>query len=213
MPPKKKATSSATKALPPTNTTHPCASFLPSVLAPASLPDRPHPASYHTFLSSPFFPSTRSASPPPKKRKKSDEPKLPPPCEGAIEASVVQRKLSAWYDTVKESREMGWRKEVDPAKLSDEERSQRGYEVWVSEIMLQQTQVHTVKGYWKKWMERFPTVQDLATADIEEVNSAWAGLGYYSRAKRLLEGAKTVVNKHDGFLPETAGCLLDIDGM
>lgn len=73
--------------------------------------------------------------------------------------------------------------------------------VWVSEIMLQQTQVATVIPYYRRWMEKFPTVQALATSDIDTVNSLWRGLGYYSRAARLLSGAKKVVNEYEGRLP------------
>lgn len=69
--------------------------------------------------------------------------------------------------------------------LTSSERAQRDAQVWVSEIMLQQTQVATVIPYWLRWMAKFPTVKALAAADIEDVNSVWQGLGYYSRAKRL----------------------------
>ncbi|KAI9149869.1 hypothetical protein H9P43_010048 [Blastocladiella emersonii ATCC 22665] len=84
------------------------------------------------------------------------------------------------------------------------DRGQRAYEVWVSEIMCQQTQVATVIPYYEKWMARWPTVHALAEADIEEVNQAWAGLGYYSRGRRLLESARLLVEKYGGALPETA---------
>lgn len=69
--------------------------------------------------------------------------------------------------------------------------------------MLQQTQVATVIDYWTRWIARWPTVQDLARADIEEVNAAWRGLGYYRRAKSLLDGAKTVVEtkRYEGESP------------
>lgn len=67
--------------------------------------------------------------------------------------------------------------------------------------MLQQTQVATVIPYYTRWMEKFPTIQDLAVADIETVNSLWKGLGYYSRAARLLAGAQKVVTKFGGHLP------------
>ncbi|GAA6003037.1 hypothetical protein JCM10207_001957 [Rhodosporidiobolus poonsookiae] len=217
MPPRKKAVAVPSKPLPPPNTAHPCASLLPTVLSTSSLPDRPHSASYHTFLSSPFYPSTSrtpsGSEPPTKKRKKADEPTLPPLLDEAIDAGVVQRKLLSWFDGVKETRGMPWRKEVYPAALSKEERAQRGYEVWVSEIMLQQTQVATVVPYWTKWMAKFPTVRDLAKADVEEVNQVWQGLGYYSRAKRLLDGAKTVVKDYKGRLPETVEELLEVDGI
>jgi A/G-specific adenine glycosylase len=81
------------------------------------------------------------------------------------------------------------------------------------QIMLQQTQVATVISYYKKWMIQFPTVKSLAAADIEVVNSIWAGLGYYSRASRLLQGAKTVMNEFNGILPIDAKDLEKIDGM
>ncbi|RXK38525.1 A/G-specific adenine glycosylase [Tremella mesenterica] len=68
--------------------------------------------------------------------------------------------------------------------------------------MLQQTQVNTVKDYWTRWIEKWPSLKDLAQADIEEVNAAWRGLGYYRRARSLLAGAKSVVAKFDGKLPE-----------
>ncbi|XP_023263543.1 adenine DNA glycosylase-like, partial [Seriola lalandi dorsalis] len=84
----------------------------------------------------------------------------------------------------------------------------RTYAVWVSEIMLQQTQVATVKDYYNKWMKRWPTVQDLASATLEEVNQMWAGLGYYSRGKRLHEGAQKVVTELKGQMPQTVDSLL-----
>ncbi|CAO3610899.1 unnamed protein product [Cunninghamella blakesleeana] len=98
---------------------------------------------------------------------------------------------------------MPWRKPANP-HLEKEALGQRAYEVWVSEIMLQQTQVATVIDYYNRWMDAFPTIYDLATADIEQVNTLWAGLGYYSRAKRLWEGAKLVVEKYEGILPNNA---------
>ena len=67
---------------------------------------------------------------------------------------------------------MPWRKRYDSA-LTMEEKGQRAYEIWVSEVMLQQTQVNTVIAYWQRWIEKWPTIGDLARADIEEVNAAW----------------------------------------
>lgn len=72
------------------------------------------------------------------------------------------------------------------------------YRVWVSEVMLQQTQASVVVPYFQKWMERFPTVEDLANAPLEEVLKLWEGLGYYSRARNLHRGAKEIV-KRGGF--------------
>ncbi|KAG1817961.1 DNA glycosylase [Suillus subaureus] len=105
--------------------------------------------------------------------------------------------LLEWYDRVRDARKMPWRKKFDPS-LDVEGRAQRAYEVWISEIMLQQTQVVTVIPYYNKWMAKFPTIRDLAASDIETVNSLWKGLGYYSRAARLLSGAQKAVKElHD----------------
>ncbi|KAF8313134.1 DNA glycosylase, partial [Clavulina sp. PMI_390] len=111
--------------------------------------------------------------------------------------------LLDWFERVKHSRGMPWRGDYDPS-LSPEDQTQRAYEVLVSEIMLQQTQVATVIPYYKKWMEAFPTIQSLAEADIEAVNQRWKGLGYYSRAARLLAAAKQVVNEMNSQFPSTS---------
>uniref|UniRef100_A0A4X2LJJ8 Adenine DNA glycosylase n=1 Tax=Vombatus ursinus TaxID=29139 RepID=A0A4X2LJJ8_VOMUR len=73
--------------------------------------------------------------------------------------------------------------------------------------MLQQTQVATVIGYYTRWMQKWPTLQDLAGASLEEVNQLWAGLGYYSRGRRLQEGARKVVEELGGHVPRTANML------
>ncbi|KAL9183720.1 hypothetical protein ACHAXT_004576 [Thalassiosira profunda] len=87
------------------------------------------------------------------------------------------------------------------------------YGVWVSEIMLQQTRVEAVIPYYLKWMQRFPTVHDLADATDEEVNSHWAGLGFYRRARLLHTGAKRVVNEYSGVVPNTVDELLKVEGI
>ncbi|KNZ82256.1 A/G-specific adenine DNA glycosylase [Termitomyces sp. J132] len=120
-----------------------------------------------------------------------------------ISPGALQDTLLEWYGTVQAIRGMPWRKPYNPY-LGPEERSQRAYEIWVSEIMLQQTQVTTVIPYYMRWMEMYPTVRDLATADIDEVNALWKGLGYYSRASRLLAGAQKVVANYHGMLPVNA---------
>ncbi|XP_028259596.1 adenine DNA glycosylase isoform X2 [Parambassis ranga] len=119
-------------------------------------------------------------------------------------ADVVQLRsqLLSWYD--KEQRELPWR----TLALTESDLNIRTYAVWVSEIMLQQTQVATVIDYYNKWMKRWPTVQDLAAATLEEVNQMWAGLGYYSRGKRLHEGAHKVVSQMKGQMPRTVDSLL-----
>jgi len=88
-----------------------------------------------------------------------------------------------------------------------------GYSVWVSEIMLQQTRVEAVIKYYLKWMNSFPTVQDLANATEEEVNAHWAGLGFYRRARYLHKGAKYVVDELNGVVPDTVDELLNVSGI
>ncbi|XP_076582204.1 adenine DNA glycosylase [Chaetodon auriga] len=118
------------------------------------------------------------------------------------DVSVLRSKLLGWYD--KEKRELPWR----TLAVTESDLNIRTYAVWVSEIMLQQTQVATVIDYYNKWMKRWPTVQDLAAATLEEVNQMWAGLGYYSRGKRLHEGAQKVVSELQGQMPRTVDSLL-----
>ncbi|KAG8162024.1 hypothetical protein KVR01_007789 [Diaporthe batatas] len=120
-------------------------------------------------------------------------------------------RLLEWYDGVSEDRLMPWRKAFNaellgPGAESRAGLSVRAYEVWISEIMLQQTRVAVVKDYWTRWMKKWPTVEDLAAAEEDEVMAAWRGLGYYSRARRILEAAKKVVQDpaRRGLLPQTA---------
>ncbi|KAM3876170.1 adenine DNA glycosylase [Diretmus argenteus] len=115
---------------------------------------------------------------------------------------LLRSQLLNWYD--KGKRELPWR----TVAMTEPDINIRTYAVWVSEIMLQQTQVATVKDYYNKWMKRWPTVQDLAAATLEEVNQMWAGLGYYSRGKRLHEGAQKVVSELKGQMPRTVESLL-----
>lgn len=102
--------------------------------------------------------------------------------------SPFQRKLLAWY--VKHKRDLPWRRTKDP------------YRIWVSEVMLQQTQVDTVIPYYKRWFKRFPTVKSLASASLDEVLKAWEGLGYYSRARNLHKAAKEITEKRRGKFPK-----------
>ncbi|KAI6148321.1 DNA glycosylase [Pisolithus tinctorius] len=119
------------------------------------------------------------------------------------EIDEVRMSLLEWYDKVHDVRGMPWRKRYDPS-LGGGGRAQRAYEVWISEIMLQQTQVATVIPYYNRWMAKFPTIAHLAGSDIETVNGLWKGLGYYSRAARLLKAAQKVVKELDGRLPDNA---------
>ena len=107
-------------------------------------------------------------------------------------------RLLDWYDAHK--RTLPWREEVSP------------YRTWVSEIMLQQTRVEAAKGYFLRWMERFPTLAALAAAQEEEVLKAWEGLGYYSRARNLHKAAKLLAERGEG-LPAEKKALESLPGI
>jgi A/G-specific adenine glycosylase len=111
--------------------------------------------------------------------------------------------LLAWYD--RHRRALPWR--ALPDEAADP------YRVWLSEIMLQQTTVQAVKGYFVRFLERFPTVEALAAAPSEQVMSAWAGLGYYSRARNLHACAQAIMTHHDGRFPDTEAGLRALPGI
>jgi A/G-specific adenine glycosylase len=115
--------------------------------------------------------------------------------------------LLAWYD--RHARRLPWR--VGPAERAVGVRPDP-YHVWLSEVMLQQTTVATVKPYFEDFMRRWPTVSDLAAAPREEVMSAWAGLGYYSRARNLKAAAEAVAAR-GGRFPEPAAALRELPGV
>lgn len=87
------------------------------------------------------------------------------------------------------------------------------YRVWVSEVMLQQTQVATVIGYYGRFMQRFPDLVSLAAAPIDDVLHLWAGLGYYSRARNLQRTAQLIVNEHSGLFPADVDTLTELPGI
>ncbi|KAM9621496.1 adenine DNA glycosylase isoform 6-T6 [Morphnus guianensis] len=126
----------------------------------------------------------------------------PPPAQHLFsdpaEIEALRGNLLAWYDKCK--RDLPWR----TLAAAETDADRRAYAVWVSEIMLQQTQVATVIDYYNRWMQKWPTLQALAQASLEEVNELWAGLGYYSRGKRLQEAARKVVSELAGRMPRTA---------
>ncbi|KAI1262333.1 DNA glycosylase [Xylariaceae sp. FL1019] len=129
-----------------------------------------------------------------------------------------RKDLLEWFESVHYARSMPWRKawidsrpsgrEPDPDLRERVER--RAYEVWISEIMLQQTRVAVVIDYWNKWMAKWPTIHDLAAADADDVLAAWRGLGYYSRATRIHEAAKKVCADPalKGLLPDNVDDLV-----
>tara|TARA_B100000029_G_scaffold480149_1_gene527879 strand:- start:1955 stop:3028 length:1074 start_codon:yes stop_codon:yes gene_type:complete len=111
---------------------------------------------------------------------------------------LVSRLLD-WYDA--NERDLPWRQSRD------------AYGVWVSEVMLQQTQVAAVIPYWERWMRRLPTLTALARAREGTILKLWAGLGYYSRARNLQKAARVIVKEHGGEVPRDAEALRGLPGV
>lgn len=109
------------------------------------------------------------------------------------------KQLLAWFDRAK--RPMPWRLTRDP------------YAVWISEIMLQQTQVATVIPYYERWISRFPDIAFLAKAPLEQVLKHWEGLGYYSRARNIHLAAQIIVKEHQGKFPQDFADILKLPGI
>ncbi len=116
--------------------------------------------------------------------------------------------LLAWYD--RHARVLPWR--MEPWRARKGERAEP-YRVWLSEIMLQQTTVKTVAPYYAKFLQRWPTVERLAAASLDDVLRAWAGLGYYARARNLHACARAVVARHGGIFPEEIEALRALPGI
>jgi len=112
-------------------------------------------------------------------------------------------RLLAWYD--RHARSLPWR--AKPGERADP------YAVWLSEVMLQQTTVAAVKPYFETFLARWPTVAALAAAELDAVLQAWAGLGYYARARNLHACARAVAGEHGGRFPETAAALKRLPGI
>ena len=112
---------------------------------------------------------------------------------------VFRQSLLDWYDV--HHRNLPWRRDSSP------------YSTWVSEIMLQQTRVAAVLDHYARWMERFPTVRDLAKAREQTVLALWSGLGYYHRARRLHHAAKVIVRERNGEFPRTADHWRELPGI
>jgi A/G-specific adenine glycosylase len=111
----------------------------------------------------------------------------------------IQKKLLRWFKNNK--RDLPWRKTNDP------------YAIWVSEIMLQQTQVNTVIPYYNHFLKTFPTIRYLAKANLSKVLKVWEGLGYYSRARNLHQASKIIANHSNGKISDNLKDLLSLPGV
>ena len=124
------------------------------------------------------------------------------------ETKRLRRSLLAWYD--KEGRTLPWR-------IRPEDRAAGAiadpYQIWLSEIMCQQTVVKAATPYWYKFLKLWPSVEGLAAAPLDDVLTAWAGLGYYARARNLHKCAKTVVGEFGGAFPNSEAALLKLPGI
>ena len=114
-------------------------------------------------------------------------------------SEAMQQRLLDWFAV--HSRDLPWRHHYLP------------YHVWISEIMLQQTQMSRAVIYFNRWIDRFPDIESVARAHEEEILRLWEGLGYYSRARNLHRAAKLLVREHNGRLPEDHGALLALPGI
>jgi A/G-specific adenine glycosylase len=112
---------------------------------------------------------------------------------------LLGQLLLAWYE--RHQRNLPWRRTQDP------------YAIWVAEIMLQQTRVETVLDYYGRFLDRFPTIEALASAALDDVLKAWEGLGYYARARNLHAAARWLVKELNGQLPESDEALLHLPGV
>jgi len=113
---------------------------------------------------------------------------------------VLRRRLLAWFDRHGRT-SLPWQRSRDP------------YRIWVSEIMLQQTQVSTVIPYYERFLKRFPDIQSLARARLDTVLHLWTGLGYYARARNLKKAAETIVQVHGGRFPRTLDAVAALPGI
>lgn len=116
-----------------------------------------------------------------------------------MSSAFPSQKLQTWFELQK--RELPWRENPTP------------YAVWVSEVMLQQTQVSVVTPYFLRWMELFPSIQALADAPLDQVIKCWEGLGYYSRARNLHKGAKFLASEHQSVFPQDPSIWSQINGL
>lgn len=117
----------------------------------------------------------------------------------ADDLAELRQALLQWY--ARYGRPLPWRETQDP------------YVIWISEIMLQQTQVKTVIPYYERWLDQFPTIEALAAADQQQVLKQWQGLGYYARARNLHRAAQQIVQQYQGQFPDDFALVLGLAGI
>ncbi len=120
-------------------------------------------------------------------------------CLSSFAIFSLRSQLLAWY--AEQGRDLPWRRSHDP------------YAIWVSEIMLQQTQVKTVMPYYDRWLTAFPRLQALAAVEQQQVLKVWQGLGYYARARNLHKAAQEIVLHYDGIFPTDPAIVLSLPGI
>jgi A/G-specific adenine glycosylase len=125
--------------------------------------------------------------------------KAPAPLAGAFDIAGFQAALLGWF--AENARELPWRKTLVP------------YHVWLSEIMLQQTQMARAMVYFERFLERYPDIRSLAEANEDEVLKLWEGLGYYSRAKNIMRAARLIMTEHAGEFPKTFESVRALPGV
>jgi A/G-specific adenine glycosylase len=121
------------------------------------------------------------------------------------EITSLRKSLVTWFDTVSSpKRDIPWRE-------TEKDKQKHAYQTWISEIMCQQTQVSTVVAFFNRWMEKFPTIADLASSSLDSIHQSWKGLGYYSRATRIHEAAQIIVQKTA--FPSTSTEMIKLPGV
>jgi len=123
----------------------------------------------------------------------------PSKVHSSSELMMISQLLLQWYQ--ENARDLPWRSATQP------------YRTWISEVMLQQTQVDTVLPYFERWMKRFPDLPSLAAASEQDVLAIWEGLGYYSRARNIWKAARIIKTQHGGVIPGSVQELEKLPGI
>ena len=150
-------------------------------------------------LSVPEDLSARGRNPTLRDDQRTHEPREDEPAGTSPGYAALVEALLDWF--IRHMRPLPWRKEYTP------------YQVWISEVMLQQTQMDRAVAYYERWMARFPDVRSVASADPDDVLKAWEGLGYYSRARNLQKAAREITARHNGEVPLDRDALLALPGV